>query len=151
VKKVFLKSIVAVILITFLLTIASCAGVGDFAFEVGTGYELWRSSAHVVRVQPIEENRLSRGGEMPRIEAKVVEIAWDERYVLAKRFNLINHPENPNRPEIPDETKAYYYILDTIDLILYGAFDLEGFEQKRQELGISDDLILQPVHPNMGN
>jgi len=141
------KIVLSGLIILLLLISVGCGWLGDFDFEVGTGYQVWRSSAHQVRIQPTFENHLIWGEEAPIIEAKVVEIAWDNRWVLAKRFPLIDNPQRPDGPQIPDETNPLYYILDTIEVVLYGPFDLASFEEKRQELGISDDLVLRPVRP----
>ena len=77
----------------------------------------------------------------------MVQIAWNERYVLAKQLGLKRaYPDDPdNSYEIPDETVVRYYILDTIDLALYGGFDSETFERKKAELKIPDELTLQDV------
>lgn len=38
-----------------------------------------------------------------------------------------------------------YFILDTIDLKLYGGLNFEQFKQQRIDLGVSDKLILKDV------
>lgn len=118
-------------------------GMEDYSYSVGTGYMLDRTSGHQISIVPQDGN----DGTKPEIGAKVVQVAWDERYVLAKRFGLKKaYPDNPNNSyEIPDETNVQYYILDTIDLKLYGGFDLDEFEQTKVELEISDELILKDV------
>lgn len=123
-------------------------GMEDYDYSVGTGYMLERTSGHQISIVPQGGN----DGTKPEIGAKVVQIAWNERYVLAKQVGLKKaYPDNPdNSYEIPDETVVRYYILDTIDLELYGGFDLETFEQKKEELEIPDELILQDVRRRHG-
>ena len=134
-------SIISSILIFF----TGCFGPGmeDYSYTVGTGYMLVRTSGHQISVVPKNGN----DGTKPEISAKVDQIAWDERYVLVKQLGLKKaYPDNPNNSyEIPDENVVNYFILDTIDLKLYGGFDLKEFQQQRIDLGISDKLVLKDV------
>lgn len=59
-------------------------GMEDYSYTVGTDYMLVRTSGHQISVVPKDGN----DGTKPEIKAKVVQIAWDERYVLAKRLGL---------------------------------------------------------------
>jgi len=154
------KIIIVMGIITLMLAIlngcdsmAFGPGMLDYSYAVGTGYKLVRSSGHEIDVTPI--GGISDDDPKPFIRAKVVEIAWDERYVLAKRLALKPDPKHPNSGyEIPDKTKVFYYILDTLypldnDTIkpkLYAPFDdFNEFSKKRKELGISDELVLKDV------
>lgn len=67
--------------------------------------------------------------------------------MLAKQLGLKKaYPDNPNNSyEIPDEKAVQYFILDTIDLKLYGGLNSEQFKQQRIDLGVSDKLILKDV------
>lgn len=121
-------------------------GAQDYSYEVGTGYKLIRSSAHMIQILPVGGNDLTN--PKPEINSKVVEIAWNERYVLAKQIGLkLQHPNNPNNTyEIPDNSIVSYYILDTVELRLYGGYTLEEFNKEKTTLEISEELILKDVN-----
>lgn len=128
-----------------MLLLSSCEGGGigpgieDYEYPVGTGYEVFRSSGHQIVV--IQEGG---GGTKPMIGAKVVQVAWNDRYVLAKQYGL-KRANSTNNYMIPDETVVNYYILDTIDLVLYGGFTWKEFEEKKADLNIPDELVLRNV------
>jgi len=119
-------------------------GLSDFDYPVAGSYELWRTSAHQISVIP------SSGWtkDMPMIPAKVVEVAWDDRFVLGKQQHLKRRsPDNPNDTyEEPGPGKYSYWILDTSVPTSYGPFALDKFDHTRQELGISDELTLRDVY-----
>ena len=131
-------------IITTLLS--SCFGPGtqDYGYNVGTGYKLVRTSGHQISVIPENGN----DGTKPEIKPKVVQIAWNEQFVMVKQFGLKRaYPDNPNNTyEVPDENQVQYFILDTIQLELYGGYDLNEFSEKRKLLGISDDIKLKDVN-----
>ncbi len=133
------------IISSIMMLLSGCFGPGmqDYGYAVGTGYKLVRTSGHQISVIPTDGN----DGTKPEIKAKVVQIAWDERYVTAKQLGLKRaYPDNPdNSYEIPDKSAVRYFILDTIDLKLYGGFDYDEFKQKEEELGIAEKLVLKDV------
>ena len=135
--------LLTVIISIIVISLCACGpGITDYSYEVGTGYQVFRSSAHSVSVVPIEN-----GSDKPIIPTKVVQIAWNDRYVLAKRNGMKQVYPDPNNLDyshtVPDESIVEYYILDTIDFVLYGGFDFQEFEEKKKELNISDKLVLE--------
>lgn len=126
--------------------LAGCFGPGmeDYSYTMGSGYELIRTSGHQISVVPIGGN----DGTKPEIKAKVVQIAWDDRYVVAKQLGLKKaYPDNPdNSYEVPDENAVQYFILDTVDLKLYGGFNFDEFQQQERELGIAEKMTLKDVN-----
>lgn len=118
-------------------------GAQDFAYRLAGDYFLYRTSAHQVEVSPKE----GWGDKTPRIAPKVIEVAWDERYVLAKQQALKRRsPDNPQDTyEEPAPGVFHYWILDTKTPQVIGPFSKEGFEEKRKALGIPDTLILRNV------
>jgi len=139
--------LLGIIMIWSVFMLAGCfngfgPGTQDYEYNVGTGYKLYRISGHNIVVAPD-----GNWSEKPVIEAKVTEIAWDERYVLAKQLGLKRvYPDNPNNTyEVPAESKVQYFILDTVDLKIYGGYNLDEFTEERKALGISDELKLEDV------
>ena len=118
--------------------------VQDFNFPVAGDYELCRTSGHQISVTP-------SGGwsdDTPIIPVKVVEIAWDDTFVLAKQQHLIRRsPSNPTDTyEEPDPGKFSYWILDTSLPKSFGPLTLEAFNETRAQLEISDELTLRDVY-----
>jgi hypothetical protein len=66
-------------------------GMQDFDCPVAGQYKLVRSSAHQITVVPA--NAWSQNA--PIIPAKVVEIVWDDTFVLAKQQQLRRRDSNP--------------------------------------------------------
>ena len=140
------KTLIVMIIITLMITmLTGCFGPGaqDYEYEVGTGYKLHRISGHNIVVAPD-----GNWNEKPVIEAKVVQIAWDERYVIAKQLGLKRaYPDNPNNTyKIPDANVVKYFILDTVELKLYGGYGFDELLEQRKILEISDDLVLKDVN-----
>lgn len=81
------------------------------------------------------------------IPPKVVEIAWNDRYVIAKSFGLKKaYPDNPeNTYEIPNETIVFYWILDTTADALYGGYSKEEFEKALIDFKI-EELELKSIN-----
>ena len=115
-------------------------GQFDYDYDVGNGsYTLHRTSAHSVTITP--KNGYKSESEI--IPEKVVEIAWNNQYVIAKQYGMKR--KRPNRTyEIPDETIVNYWILDTENKIRYGSYTYEEFLIKLHELNITN-LQLKPV------
>ena len=115
-------------------------GLSDFTYTVADGYELCRTSAHQISVAP-SDGYLDG---TPIIPAKVVEIAWDDTFVLAKQQHLKRR--SPDIPEEPDPGKFSYWILDTSAPKSYGPMTLEAFNDMRAQLQVSDELSLRDVY-----
>ncbi|MCG8540198.1 MAG: DUF3997 domain-containing protein, partial [Clostridia bacterium] len=124
-----------------------CFGPGpaDFSVDLPGGYQLIRLSAHNIKIEPKGGIKGEDYHEIPTIPTKVVELAFNDRYILAKRFSLKINPESSNGSRIPDESKELYYILDALDMVLYGPYDIKQFNEKRKELNINKDIKLKDV------
>ncbi|ATY84497.1 hypothetical protein CVV65_05605 [Kyrpidia spormannii] len=139
----------AVILIfllpTFLIGLSGFGpGPSDYAFDLPGGYQLVRTSAHDVKIVP--KDGWDPRNPPPLIPAKVVEVAFDQRYILAKRYELrAAYPGSNNSYEIPDEQKAVYYIFDTLALKIYEYRSLEEFNNAREMLKVPPTLKLRDV------
>ena len=61
-------------------------GLADYSYDLPGGYWLVRSSVHEISITPKEG--YDPENPPPIIPAKVAEIAFDDRYILAKQYNL---------------------------------------------------------------
>jgi len=80
------------------------------------------------------------------IPEKVVEIAWNDRYVIAKQVGLKEaYPNDPNNSYmIPNESEMYFWILDASERTRYGPYSEDEFEEKLIEFNLAD-LVLRDV------
>jgi hypothetical protein len=126
------RVLLAVLLAGLAALIASC-GLLDYSYDVSGGYRVIRSSRDQVKIVP-------KGGwndATPRVPAKVIEVAWDERFVLAKQQHM--------KDGKPVWWTYSYWILDVTKPGCFGPFTAEEFAARRAELGVSDGLELKPV------
>jgi len=68
------------------------------------------------------------------VYTKVVEVAWDDRWILAKRQQL-------RMDNVFD-----FWILDTKEKKLYGPINETSFAAKRKDLNVSAGLELKDVY-----
>ncbi|TXK80055.1 DUF3997 domain-containing protein [Paenibacillus sp. N3.4] len=121
--------------------LSGCAGLGDFDVKLPNSLSVVRTSAHQVTISP-QTSESSWGA--PLIPAKVVQVAWDEKYILVKQLSLKADPKSTNGYEIPDESKVSYWIIDS-DSRVIGPMDEGDFNLKKKELEISEDVKLKDV------
>lgn len=129
-------------LLVFAFIIGVSPGQYDYSYDIVNDFELIRSSAHEIRIIP----KTGYTTENEIIPAKVIEIAWNNRYVIAKQHGMKRaYPEEAdNTYEIPDETVVNYWILDTENKERHGPFSYEEFLIKLQEFNLTN-LQLKPV------
>jgi hypothetical protein len=106
------------------------------------GYELYRSSTHQIEIIPKEG--WDPNNPPPMVPAKVVEVAFDDRFILAKRYRLKPDPKIRNY-EIPDKTTAEYYILDALISKIYVCSNLDEFNKRRETLKVPATLKLKDI------
>lgn len=130
----------------FLAIFVSCnfqlpgPGLSDFTLPVAGNYIINRTSAHGVSVIPAQ----GWTKDASQIPAKLVEVAWDDRYVLGKQQHL--KKDDPNEVLGQPVSGEYsYWILDTSVPVAYGPLSLVDFKDKRANLGLSDELQLRDI------
>jgi hypothetical protein len=102
----------------------------DFAVNLVGGYRLTRMNSRDVEIAP------SGGGNSttPKISATVDAVAWDTRFIIAKRHD----PSNANAVD--------YWILDTKVPVVYGPLTEEEFGKQCSLLGVAQTLKLRNVY-----
>lgn len=134
-KFVFLLMLVYVCL----LTTGCLPGYSDYSYNLINGYILARSSNHEIMIVP-EDGWQSDEQIIP---AKVVEVAWNDRYVIAKQYGL-KLKNDYNTYEIPDRSKEYYWILDTEQQRKYGPYNKKEFNNELKRYNL-ENLKLKKV------
>jgi Protein of unknown function (DUF3997) len=120
-------------------------GNADYTYPVAGKYILVKSSANDVKIVP----NSSYDANTPLIPSKVIEVAWNDKIIIAKQQGLKEKSKGSGYM-IPDDSIINYWILDTkgLDIYgpdIYGPFDKEHFIKERKNLKISDSLELKPV------
>ena len=118
-------------------------GPADYTYNLPGGYEITRNSAGEIGISP----KKGASSANPYIPAQVVEVAFDNRFILAKRYELMNNPKHGSSNRVADKTREIYYILDTSTYNIYECSNNETFIQMRVDMGISRDLVLRKVSP----
>jgi hypothetical protein len=117
--------------------------MGHFKSAVDNNIVLSQNWRRIVRNAPLFVILWVRIA-FPMVPAKVVEVAFDDRFILAKRYRLKPDPKIRNY-EIPDETTAEYYILDTFISKMYVCSNLDEFNKLRETLKVPATLKLKDI------
>ncbi|MBM7602405.1 hypothetical protein JOC75_000375 [Metabacillus crassostreae] len=125
-----------------LLILTGCPGISDYSVDLTDEFSVVRTSADQVFIAP-KENEDMWGSYV--IPPKVTEVAWDDHYILAKQFQLKNDPEDENDIQIVNKSESYYWILKCDTREVYGPYNKAMFIEKKQELGISEELVLRKI------
>jgi hypothetical protein len=116
-------------------------GVLDYSYDLSGGYQVFRSSSHEIAVVPKPGRD---DGTLRSIPPKVVEIAWDDSFILAKQQALkARSPDDAYQEPVPDQFR--YWILDLKGPRALGPLAEREFQAKRVELGIDPRLQLKEV------
>ncbi|MFJ7829403.1 DUF3997 domain-containing protein [Peribacillus sp. NPDC097284] len=128
-----------------LLFLTGCPGPSDYDMDLPGGYSVIKTSADEVKIAPkVSEGSWGTGV----IPAKVTEVAWDDKYIIAKQLGLKN---DDNGYQIPDEKNVSFWILEMITDEVTGPLDGKSFTEKKAEFGISNDIVLQEIDDIRGD
>ncbi|GIQ69693.1 hypothetical protein XYCOK13_25170 [Xylanibacillus composti] len=132
-----------IIAIFVLLLLTGCPGAADYDLDLPGNYSVIRTSAHHVTIAL----KLGERGPWSEnlIPTKVTEVAWDDRYILAKQGKLKPDLNSPNGYLIPDPLNYQFWILDIDTGEVSGPYDEHGFAEKRNELNIAGEIVLREV------
>lgn len=104
--------------------------MGDFDRPLTAGYHLISTSGNQIEVTHMEDSRYLG------VPAKVVEIAWNDRFILAKQQELKSRGDFPGDTlPVPVPGKFSYWIIDTGQTNRYGPLSEKEFGEKVQSLG----------------
>ena len=117
--------------------------MGHFKSAVDNNIVLSQNWRRIVRNAPLFVILWVRIA-FPMVPAKVVEVAFDDRFILAKRYRLKPDPKIRNY-EIPDKTTAEYYILDALISKIYVCSNLDEFNKRRETLKVPATLKLKDI------
>ncbi len=114
-KRIFF--VIAVLLMT-----TSCTGINDWSFTLPNGFEIWHINSKEIKIVCTDDN------SEVEIPSFIKEFAYDSQYVFTRNVEDIDSNNIFNEK---------YYILDTQNRVLYGAYDkIDDFENALENLQI---------------
>jgi hypothetical protein len=106
--------------------------MGGFDRALVAGYHLRCTSGGQNEITNVDDNRL------PGVPDQVVEIAWNERFILAKQQRLKPRGDFPgDEVPVPVPGKFNYWIIDTARTNRYGPLSESEFNERATFLGQS--------------
>lgn len=126
------------VLIIFLMFLVTGCGLTDYSIDLPNEYKLVASSAHEIKIIP--GHYIENMSENLIIPTQIVEIDYNERYIIAKQYKLKTYKDFFDRArEKLDKSETFYWILDTIENKRYGPYtDLSVFEQQKKKFNLSN-------------
>lgn len=129
-----------IIFCSFIL-LASCSTDSKHShYSVGDEYELINVTSDALELFP-KSDALYASQFIP---SKIVEIAWNDSYILAKQIEQTDDPNNPDA-SITNQAIENYWIIDLKNNRRFGPYTKKQFEEQKQEFRISEQLQLQNV------
>jgi hypothetical protein len=140
-KKSLRSSFVVAFISGIMMTVGSCSRdplIGDYSAQLPGGYRLERECPDCVEI-------LHDDGTNLGISPKIIEIAWNERFIIAKQQELKTRGDFSNdKLLVPIPGRFAYWIIDVANRTRYGPLSSQEFEAKRSSLKIND-MLLKPV------
>lgn len=111
------------LVLTSLFIVLGCAGIGDYSIDLPGRLKVNRISAENI------VNSSHDGVGTTIIPAKIIQVGWDDDYVLAKQYDDANGNE-------------YYWIINVHTEKTFGPLAYQEYLNKKDELDISKDIKL---------
>ncbi|PGZ99434.1 hypothetical protein COE51_09095 [Bacillus pseudomycoides] len=130
------------IIVCSLIFLTSCTT--DFNpshYSVGDEYELTKVSGNALELFP-KADALYASQYIP---PEIVEIAWNDTYILAKQIEKTDDPNNPDA-SVTNRATENYWIIDLKNNRRFGPYTKKQFEEQKQEFRIPKQLQLQNVN-----
>lgn len=123
-----------------LVGLCSCGvnpGSADYNYPLPGDFSVRRSSGSQVEI--------ASQSALPGIPAKVVEIGWDKRFIVAKQQMLKNRGDFPDDTfQVPYPGKYQFWIIDVPHTNRIGPLDESAFAAKKKSLGVPDSIKMKP-------
>ena len=111
----------------------------EYELKLRGGYSVFKTSSADIIV------RCMTSEHYPDIPARVVGLAWNERFILAKQQGLTNRASFPGDTfQVPVAGKYQFWIIDITTTNRIGPLDEKGFSDKAKALGVSEIKLKPP-------
>lgn len=129
-----------IIFCSFIL-LTSCATTSNQShYSVSDEYELINVGSDALELFP-KSDALYASQYIP---AKVIEIAWNDAFILAKQIEETDDPNNPDA-SMTNQAIENYWIIDLKNNRRFGPYTKKQFDEQKQEFRISEQLQLQNI------
>ncbi|PEZ10349.1 hypothetical protein CN326_02145 [Bacillus sp. AFS018417] len=129
------------IIVCSLVFLTSCAtNFNPSHYNIGDEYELINVSGNALELFP-KTDALYASQYIP---PEIVEIAWNDNYILAKQTEQTDDPNNPDA-SITNQATENYWIIDLKNNRRFGPYTKKQFEEQKQEFRLPEQLQLQSV------
>jgi hypothetical protein len=133
------------ILLFCLASLCSCGvdpGSADYSYSLPDDFSIYRTSGHQVEI--------ASQSALPGVPAKVIEVGWDKRFIIAKQQLLKNRGDFPgDNFQVPDPSKYQFWIIDVLHTNRVGPLDEKAFKEKRTALDVPDTIKMKPPGANV--
>lgn len=118
-------SAVYVICVFIVFLLFGCAGAGDYSIDLPGKLEVSRINSEDIGIFTMDGT-----AGTPVIPSKIIEVGWDDDYVLAKQV---------------ENQKEYYWIIDVKTEKALGPLKNDVFLEKREEFKIPNTVKLKKL------
>ncbi|WP_242225288.1 DUF3997 domain-containing protein [Bacillus cereus group sp. BfR-BA-01380] len=129
-----------IIFCSFILLTSCATNSHQSHYSVSDEYELVNVGGGALELFP-KSDALYASQYIP---AKIVEIAWNDAYILAKQTEQTDDPNNPDA-SITNQAAENYWIIDLKNNRRFGPYTKKQFDEQKHEFRISEQLQLQSV------
>ncbi len=122
-------------IISIILLTGCTVNSNHSAYTINDEYELIKTSGNAFELFPKQDAVYAT----QYVPAKIVEIAWDDLYIIAKQ---IEDKSNPNNPEssITNKQNEQYWIIDMNNNRRFGPYNEKQFQEQKEAFRISQQL-----------
>lgn len=121
--------------ITIILLTGCAASSSHSAYTINDEYELINTSGNAFELFPKQDAVYAT----QYVPAKIVEIAWDDIYIIAKQIEEKSDPNNPES-SITNKQIEHYWIIDMNNNRRFGPYNEKQFQEQKKAFRISQQL-----------
>ncbi|CAI8791535.1 lipoprotein [Bacillus cereus VDM021] len=136
-----LMTVIAIILLT-----GCTANSSHSAYTINEEYELINTSGNAFELFPKQDAVYAT----QYVPAKIVEIAWDDIYIIAKQIEEKSDPNNPES-SITNKRSEHYWIIDMNNNRRFGPYNEKQFQEQKEAFRISEQLQTVETYLNEQN
>ncbi|EJQ48719.1 DUF3997 domain-containing protein [Bacillus hominis] len=120
-----------ILFIAFLLLTACAGNTNHITYTINDEYELIRTSGNAFELFPSQDAVYAT----QYIPAKITEIAWDDKYIIAKQTEEKSDPNNPDGA-IANKKSEQYWIIDVKHNKRFGPYNEKQFNEQKDAFKI---------------
>jgi hypothetical protein len=123
-----------------LMSLCACRvdpGAADYDYSLPGGFSVRSTSSHQVEI--------ASQFALPGVPPKVVEIGWDNRFIVAKRQLLRDRGDFPgDNYQVPAPDKYEFWIIDVTSTNRFGPLDEKALAERMEILGVPNTIKMRP-------